>query len=52
VRVVFDTNIFISAFAIPGGSAEDAYLNAIQCKVELSNHLVGGLCCQALRIEL
>jgi putative PIN family toxin of toxin-antitoxin system len=26
LRVVFDTNIFISAFAIPGGRAEEAYL--------------------------
>ena len=25
-KVVFDTNIFISAFAIPGGRAEEAYL--------------------------
>jgi len=50
VRVVFATNIFISAFAIPGGNAEEAYLNAIQCKVELFNHPVGGLCYQALRI--
>lgn len=27
--MVFDTNIFISAFAIPGGKAEEAYLLAI-----------------------
>jgi len=26
LKVVFDTNIFISAFAIPGGRAEEAYL--------------------------
>ena len=26
MKVVFDTNIFISAFAIPGGKAEEAYL--------------------------
>jgi putative PIN family toxin of toxin-antitoxin system len=35
VRVVFDTNIFISAFAIPGGNAEEAYLQAIQGTFEL-----------------
>ena len=29
MRVVFDTNIYISAFAIPGGSAEQAYRQAI-----------------------
>lgn len=35
MRVVFDTNIFISALAITGGNAEDAYLKAIQGKFEL-----------------
>jgi putative PIN family toxin of toxin-antitoxin system len=35
VRVVFDTNIYISAFAIPGGHAEDAYLGAIQGRFKL-----------------
>ena len=35
MRVVFDTNIYISAFAIPGGQAEDAYLKAIQGNFEL-----------------
>jgi len=30
VRVVFDTNIFISAFVIPGGDAEEAYLHAVR----------------------
>ena len=35
VRVVFDTNIFISAFAIPGGNAEEAYLQAVRGTVEL-----------------
>ncbi len=35
MRVVFDTNIFISAFAIPGGNAEEAYLHAIQETFEL-----------------
>ena len=28
MRVVFDTNIYVSAFAIPGGRAEEAYLKA------------------------
>ena len=35
MRVVFDTNIFISAFAIPGGRAEEAYLSAIHGRFEL-----------------
>jgi putative PIN family toxin of toxin-antitoxin system len=35
VRVVFDTNIYISAFAIPGGNAEEPYLKAIQGECEL-----------------
>jgi len=35
VRVVFDTNVFISAFVIPGGRAEDAYLHAIRRTFEL-----------------
>ena len=35
MRVVFDTNIYISAFAIPGDQAEDAYLKAIQGDFEL-----------------
>jgi putative PIN family toxin of toxin-antitoxin system len=35
VRVVFDTNVFISAFAIPGGNAEDAYLHAVHGAFEL-----------------
>jgi putative PIN family toxin of toxin-antitoxin system len=35
VRVVFDTNIYISAFAIPGGNAEEAYLKAIHGQFEL-----------------
>jgi putative PIN family toxin of toxin-antitoxin system len=29
VRVVFDTNIYVSTLAIPGGNAEEAYLEAI-----------------------
>ena len=35
MRVVFDTNIFISAFVIPGGNAEDAYLHAIRGTFQL-----------------
>ena len=35
MRVVFDTNIFISAFVIPGGNAEEAYLHAIRATFEL-----------------
>jgi putative PIN family toxin of toxin-antitoxin system len=30
LKVVFDTNIFISAFAIPGGKAEAAYSRALR----------------------
>ena len=30
MKVVFDTNIFISAFAIPGGKAEEAYIHALK----------------------
>ena len=35
MRVVFDTNIYISAFAIPGGKAEQAYLLALQGRFSL-----------------
>ena len=35
MRVVFDTNVFISAFAIPGGHAEEAYLHAVRGEFEL-----------------
>lgn len=35
MRVVFDTNIYISAFITPGGRAESAYLRAVQREVEL-----------------
>lgn len=30
MKVVFDTNVFISAFVIPGGKAEEAYLHALK----------------------
>lgn len=30
MKVVFDTSIFISAFVIPGGKAEEAYLHALR----------------------
>jgi putative PIN family toxin of toxin-antitoxin system len=35
VRVVFDTNIYVSALAIPGGNAEEAYLEAVRGTFEL-----------------
>ena len=35
MKVVFDTNIYISAFVIPGGNAEKAYLYAIEGDFEL-----------------
>lgn len=35
MRVVFDTNIYVSALAIPGGKAEEAYLEAIRGAFEL-----------------
>ena len=39
MRVVFDTNIFISAFVIPGGNAEEAYLHAVGGRFELSTSI-------------
>jgi putative PIN family toxin of toxin-antitoxin system len=35
VRVVFDTNIYVSALAIAGGNAEEAYLEAVCGTFEL-----------------
>ena len=35
MRVVFDTNIYVSAFAIPGDRAEEAYLHALRGRFEL-----------------
>ena len=35
MRVVFDTNIYVSAFAIPGGNAEEAYSQAVRGSFEL-----------------
>ncbi len=35
MRVVFDTNIYISALVMPGGNAEDAYLEAVHGTFEL-----------------
>ena len=35
MKAVFDTNIYISAFVIPGGNAEKAYLHAIDGDFEL-----------------
>ncbi|CBE67317.1 MAG: putative toxin-antitoxin system toxin component, PIN family [Candidatus Methylomirabilis oxygeniifera] len=39
MRVVFDTNIFISAFVIPGGNAEEAYLHVVRRTFELFTSL-------------
>lgn len=36
MRVVFDTNIYVSAFAIPGGNAEEAYSHAMRGSFELA----------------
>lgn len=35
LKVVFDTNVYISAFISPGSRAEEAYLLAVNGKVEL-----------------
>ena len=35
MKIVFDTNIYISAFVIPGGNAEKAYFHAIDGHFEL-----------------
>jgi len=35
MRIVFDTNIYISAFITPGGRGEAAYLKAINGELEL-----------------
>ena len=35
MRVVFDTNIFISAFVIPGSKAEEAYSHALRREFSL-----------------
>lgn len=35
MRVVFDTNIFISAFVIPGGKAEEVYLRVLRGDFDL-----------------
>jgi putative PIN family toxin of toxin-antitoxin system len=35
LKVVFDTNLYISAFITPDSKAEDAYLLAVRGKVEL-----------------
>ncbi|HEU4505677.1 MAG TPA: putative toxin-antitoxin system toxin component, PIN family [Nitrospira sp.] len=35
MRVVFDTNIYISALVIPGGNAEEAYVKALRGIFEL-----------------
>lgn len=35
MKVVFDTNIFISAFVIPGGKAEEVYLHVLKGDFDL-----------------
>ena len=35
MRVVFDTNIYISAFALPGSRAEVAYFSALHKRIDL-----------------
>jgi len=35
MKVVFDTNVYISAFISPGSKAEEAYLLAVDGRVEL-----------------
>ena len=35
MRAVFDTNIYVSAFAIPGGRAEAALLKAVEGEAQL-----------------
>ncbi len=35
LKVVFDTNVYISAFISPGSRAEDAYLLAVDGKIKL-----------------
>lgn len=35
LRVVFDTNVYVSAFAFPNSKAEEAYLLAVRHKIEL-----------------
>jgi putative PIN family toxin of toxin-antitoxin system len=35
LKVVFDTNIFISAFVIPGGKAEEVYLRVLRGDFDL-----------------
>lgn len=39
MKIVFDTNIYISAFVIPGGNAEKAYLHAIDADFALCTSL-------------
>lgn len=40
MKVVFDTNVFISAFVIPGGKAEEAYLHALKGNFTLYSSVV------------
>lgn len=35
IKVVFDSNVFISAFGVPGSKSEEAYLLAVRRKISL-----------------
>lgn len=35
MKVVFDTNVFVSAFIVPGGKGEEAFLLALRRTVDL-----------------
>jgi putative PIN family toxin of toxin-antitoxin system len=35
LRIIFDTNVYVSAFTSPNSKAEEAYLLAVRSKVEL-----------------
>ena len=39
MKAVFDTNIYISAFVVPGGNAEEAYLRALKGEFTLYTSL-------------
>jgi len=39
MKVVFDTNVIVSAFIVPGSKEEEALLLAHRRKVDLSVHL-------------
>jgi len=61
-KVVFDTNIYISAFITPGGRGESAYLLAVEGRIqlfssvpilaEMANKLQGKFSWDAERVKL